>query len=237
LTIFVDAIEQVPDPAALLGTIERAIVGCVFAVVYVATRLATWTDIRDRLSGWRTVRLARWSRDRIRILAQAGRAEPLSADLIDLLRTPLLLDLFLGTFAAGDIVPAGLGTRHGVLRAYFERRVYGHTTAPARRAVLDAGVTAVLANAATWRDSTPAANQLSSEGVIVSVFGELRFRHALLRDFSAALQLVPRTAEDIAGALRDVTNPIIRNELLRGVIEAQHVAAAVASLATRLTRV
>lgn len=221
LTIFVDAIEQVPDPAALLGTIERASVGCDLAVVYVATRLATWTDIRDRLSGWRAVRLARWSSDRIRILAQTGRAEPLSSDLIDLLRTPLLLDLFLRTFAAGDIVPAGLGTRHGVLRAYFERRVYGDTIAPARRAVLDAGVTAVLANAATWRDSTPAANQLSSEGVIVSVFGELRFRHALLRDFSAALQLVPRTAEDIAGALRDVTNPIIRNELLRGVIEAR----------------
>jgi len=221
LTIFVDAIDQVADPAALLGTIERALGGDDRAVVYVATRFATWTDIRDRLPGWRGVRLARWSDDRIRVLVQTGRAEPLSVDLIDLLRTPLLLDLFLRTFAAGDVVPAGLATRHGVLRAYFERRVYGDATATARRAVLDAGVAAVLANGVTWRNSTPAAHQLTSEGVIVSAFGELRFRHALLRDFSAALQFVPRTAEEIAGALRDVTNPIVRNELLRGIIEAQ----------------
>jgi nucleoside phosphorylase len=213
LTIFVDAIEQADDPAALLGAIERALVACDRAVVYAATRLATWTDIRDRLSGWRGVRLERWSAERVHILAQAGRAEPLSADLIDLLRTPLLLDLFLRTFASGNAVPAGLATRHSVLGAYFERRVYAGASAAARRVVLDAGVATVLANGATWRDVTPAADQLTSEGVVMALFGELRFRHALLRDFSAALQLVPRTAQEIAAALRDVINPVVRSSI------------------------
>lgn len=219
LTVFVDAIDQTTDPAGLLATIDRSLAACNSAVVYVGTRFATWADIRDRLPRWRDVRLSRWSNDRVRALAEAGRSEPLSADLVDLLRTPLLLDLFLRTFTAGETIPAGLATRHGVLRAYFERRVYADATAAARRAVLDAGVDAILANNPTWRSTDPAARELLSEGVAVNSFGALRFRHALLRDFSTALQLVPRNAADIAEALRAVESPIIRNELLRGTIE------------------
>lgn len=220
VTVFVDAIDQIGDPAGLLAGLERALAGYDRAVIYVAMRFATWAGMRDRLLRWRDVRLARWTNDRIRALADAGRREPLSSDLIDLLRTPLLLDLFLRTFAAGDAVPAGLATRHGVLRAYFERRVYADGGSAARRAVLDAGVDAVLANTPEWRSSDPAAQSLSSEGVVVNAFGALRFRHALLRDFSAALQLIPRTAREIANSLRGVESPIIRNELLRGTIEA-----------------
>lgn len=220
LTVFVDGIDLSPDPAGVLATINRALSTCETAVAYVATRLATWAELRDRLPEWRNVRLVRWTDDRIRSLAESGRSEPLSRDLVDLLRTPLLLDLFLRTFAAGDVVPAGLATRHGVLRAYFERRVYSGAAAATRRAVLDAGIDAVLANTQTWRSGDPAAQELVSEGVVVNVFGALRFRHALLRDFSAALQLAPKPAAAIADSLRAVNSPIIRNELLRGTIEA-----------------
>jgi hypothetical protein len=38
----------------------------------------------------------------VRALAQVDRADPLSNDLIDLLRTPLLLDVFLRTFKRGE---------------------------------------------------------------------------------------------------------------------------------------
>lgn len=220
VTVFVDAIDQAADPAGLLAGLERALAGYDGGAIYVAMRFATWAGMRDRLPRWRDVRLTRWSNDRIRLLADAGRREPLSSDLVDLLRTPLLLDLFLRTFAAGDPVPEGLATRHGVLRAYFERRVYSDNEAPARRAVLDAGIDAVLANTPEWRSADPAARTLSSEGVVVNVFGALRFRHALLRDFSAALQLIPRSAREIANSLRGVESPIVRNELLRGTLEA-----------------
>lgn len=220
LTVFVDAIDQAADPAGLLKTIEHALVKCDRAAVYASARLATWTSTRDVLTTWHDVRLSRWTEQRIRALADAGRTQPLSPDLIDLLRTPLLLDLFLRTFAAADAIPNGLATRHGVLRAYFDRRVYADEHAGARRTVLDAGMDAVLANHATWRDSI-AAQGLVSEGVVVRTFGMLRFRHALLRDFSAALHLAPRPAIEIAGALRSVESPIVRNELLRGIIEAQ----------------
>ena len=220
VTVFVDAIDQIADPAGLLASLERALVGHDGAVIYVAMRFATWAGMRDRLPRWRDVRLAGWTNDRIRALADAGRREPLSSDLIDLLRTPLLLDLFLRTFGAADAIPAGLATRHGVLRAYFERRVYANGDASARRAVLDAGIDAVLANTHEWRSADPAAQSLSSEGVVVNAFGAFRFRHALLRDFSAALQLVPKGAREIATLLRGVASPIVRNELLRGTIEA-----------------
>jgi hypothetical protein len=219
LTVFVDAIDSNSDPAGLLATIDRALVACEGAAVYVATRFATWVEIRERLRGWRDVRMMRWPGERIRALAESGRSTPLSGDLIDLLRTPLLLDLFLRTFKAGDPVPAGLATRHGVLRAYFERRIYADAAAPARRALLDAGVEAVLANAPSWRTLDLAAQGLVSEGVVINAFGELRFRHALLRDFSAALQLAPKPPTVTAGSLRGVNSPIVRNELLRGTIE------------------
>lgn len=222
-TVFVDAIDQVADAAALLGAIERALSACDNAVVYVGARFATWAEMRDRLPRWRGVRLARWTSDRVRALAETGRTEPLSADLVELLRTPLLLDLFLRTFATGDAIPPGLATRHGVLRAYFQRRVLpdADPSATERRGALDTGVAAVLANSAVWRDTTPAAQQLTSEGVVTRTFGELRFRHALLRDFSAALHLVPQTGAQIAASLRGVVSPIVRYELLRGTIEAQ----------------
>ena len=220
VTVFVDAIDQIADPAGLLAGLERALVGHDRAVIYVAMRFATWAGLRDRLPRWRDVRLARWTSDRIHALADAGRREALSSDLADLLRTPLLLDLFLRTFAAEDAVPAGLATRHGALRAYFELRVYADGEAGARRAVLDAGIEAVLANKSEWRSTEPAAQSLSSEGVVVNSFGAFRFRHALFRDFSAALQLVHRGTREISKSLRGVESPIVRNELLRGVIEA-----------------
>lgn len=220
ITVFVDAVDHQGDPDRLLARLSQAIGNYDHAAIYVAVRFATWADIRDRLPDWRSVRLGRWDPERVRAIADVGRAEPLSADLIDLLRTPLLLDLFLRTFAAIDTVPAGLATRQGVLRAYFERRILAGSTAAQRRSVLDAGVDAVLANAATWQSTEPAANELLSEGVVVNAFGALRFRHALLRDFSAALRLGLRNASSIADALRTIASPIIRNELLRGTIEA-----------------
>jgi hypothetical protein len=219
LTVFVDAVDQIAEPAALLAAIERALAGHDDAVVYVSARSATWADLRDRLPKWQAVRLAPWSDERIRTLAEAGRAEPLPSDLIELLCTPLLLDLFLRTFASNDAVPT-LATRHGVLRAYFERRVFGDSGASGRRIVLDAGVAAVLANSTTWHCAASATRELVSEGVIASAFGQLRFRHVLLRDFSAVLHLAPLPAAQIACVLREITSPIVRNELLRAVIEA-----------------
>lgn len=221
LTVFVDAIDQVANPAGLIANLERALVGCDRAVMYIAMRFATWVGMRDLLPRWRDVRLTRWTHERIRTLTGFGRRELLSLDLVDLLRTPLLLDLFLRTFAGGASVPPGLATRHGVLRAYFERRVYANHEATARRGFLDAGVDAVLANIPEWRSTDACAQSLLSEGVVVNAFGAFRFRHALLRDFSAALHLVRRSAGEIACLLRGVESPIVRNELLRGTIEAQ----------------
>lgn len=220
LAVFVDAIDQAADPAGLLGAIERALGARERSHVYVAARFATWAKIRNQLHAWTPLRLERWDNSRVRAVAQVNRADPLSDDLIDLLRTPLLLDVLLRSFPRGEQVPAGLATRHGVLKEYFDRRVFFDEHAGDRRDVLDAGVEAVLRNAAMWRNSSKAAGDLVSEGVLLLMSGDLRYRHALLRDYSAALVLTNRTADYIAVALYSVTNPIVRYELLRGVIEA-----------------
>lgn len=223
LAVFVDAIEQASDPKGLLSAIHVALAPYERAAVFVGARFATWAQIRDAFPAWSNLHLERWNNDRVRAIAQARRAEPLSPDLVDLLRTPLLLHLFLETFGHEGSVPSGLATRHGVLRAYFERRVLPEADPRAgdRRAALDVGVASVLANAATWRDTTQASHDLVSDGVLTRVVGELRFRHALLRDFAAALQLSKQHAEQVAQTLAAIESPIIRNELLRGVIEAQ----------------
>jgi hypothetical protein len=105
-------------------------------------------------------------------------------------------------------VPASLGRLHG-------SKTTSHTP-PAHQ-----GASAILSNGDRWLDSSPAANQLVGEGVYVLTYGELAFRHALLRDFAVSLSLRRHDAAGIANHLKLVTNPAIRNDLLRGVLEAR----------------
>lgn len=222
LTLFVDALDAVASPGEFLAMLDRALAGR-DAVVVVAARHTTWAEARDRLPGWEEMPLAGWSRERVRQLADRNRPEQLSQDLVELLRYPLLLDLFLRTFGPNEQIPSGLATRHGVLHSYFERRVLPASprVAAPRRAALERGASAILTNNDRWLDPSAAAGELVGEGVFISTYGELAFRHALLRDFAVSLSLRHHDAAGIANHLKFVTNPAIRNDLLRGVLEAR----------------
>jgi hypothetical protein len=116
LTLFIDALDAVATPGKFLATIDRALVGR-DATVVVAARHTTWAEARDGLPGWEETPLAGWSRERVRQLTDRNRPQPLSQDLVELLRSPFLLDLFLRTFRPNEQLPSGLATRHGVHRS------------------------------------------------------------------------------------------------------------------------
>lgn len=119
-------------------------------------------------------------------------------------------------------MPATLATRHGLIRAYFERRILPGASARAgpRRFALDLGASAITNNSSRWSDLSTAAQELLSEGVLTQKLGRLTFRHALLRDFAVALTLSEQKPHRIAECLASIQNPIIRADLLRAVIEA-----------------
>ena len=115
LAIFVDGLDAAASQVKVLAVIARA-VGTSGVRIWVAARHTTWADIRDACPGWHESSLAPWTIDRVRALADCERTEPLKNDLVELLRTPFLLDVFLRTFPPAERVPEGLATRHGVLR-------------------------------------------------------------------------------------------------------------------------
>ncbi len=222
LRIFVDGLDSAASPIKVLAIIDRAL-SIHPAQVHVATRATTWAAIRDAHPSWTEFLLEPWSESRVRSIADAGRGTPVAADLAELLRTPLLLDLFLRTFKPSEPVPAGLATRHGVLKAYFERRILPSTGQEAveRRRALDRGTEATFINESHWLDASAAAGVLVSEGVFVQAAGEYAFRHALLRDFAASIFLRRSDVANIATRLVGVANPSTRNDLLRALMESR----------------
>jgi hypothetical protein len=144
--------------------------------------------------------------------------------LVDLLRTPFLLDLFLKSFGGQDAMPAGVASCHGVLREYFRQRVLPDTPAVGEaRSALNKGVSEALVGRSHWLDSGAGVDGLVSEGVLERVPGEgyLRFRHSLLRDFCAALELSDQTPDEIARRFAALKNPLDRQDVLRALLEHQ----------------
>jgi len=196
--VLVDALESISERKerrqAILAALRRVAVPEKIRVV-VTCRETEWRSlagIPGKIAGWTEVPLQEWSEDRVACLVQGSGRPEVQPDLLRLLRTPLLLDLFLRTFRSGDEVPGDLKTRHGLLTAYWQRRVLDASdladTAACRQWLGDAANQEALG---TYHHgpggSARAANALLSEGLLVNQRGQqgwLVFRHALLRDFT-----------------------------------------------------
>ena len=233
LAVFIDSIEHAKllsgegsaNGAQVLATLQTALneptLDC---IVLASCRRATWVTIKPQLPAWRAVPLAAWTADRVRaLLEEAGISSPPAA-LVDLLRTPFLLDLFLRSFGGADAMPEGVASRHGVLREYFRQRVLPETPAAGEvRRALNMGVNEALDGRSQWIGSGAGVDGLVSEGVLEVIPGDgcLRFRHSLLRDFCTALELSGRTLEEIAPVLAKLDNPLDRQDVLRALLERQ----------------
>jgi hypothetical protein len=229
LVLGVDSIENAGDDQQrrrLLAALRTAAVTDV--TVCVTSRLLEWRSARgsaETISGWEAIELDEWPEDRIRDQVNASGRPRLGADLIRLLRTPLLLDLFLRTFGREAEVPPGLQTRHGLLQAYWDRRILSENDdrSAERRATLlkVAEDEATGVNAHTLIGEAPRA--LTSEGLFSLSRGGLRsFRHALLRDFAMMGWTQDRTAssEQVVAKLETIRPSLVQFGTLRAVLEA-----------------
>jgi hypothetical protein len=206
------------------------------AVDVVATmRTADWQSdatLQTQLKNWREVSLQEWSEDLVRtLLASTQFAQILSASLLSLLRTPIMLDLFWRTFveAASKAPPRLPVTRHQLLAAFWRRRIVRGRHAPISdkwmhiQSVFESAAGTVGAFSMSGLN-TDAVNALRSESVLVRV-GTLRprlqFRHPLLRDFALALWCLDADGTD-AVAVRwiRINGGLQRQGSLRAILEA-----------------
>ncbi len=184
-----------------------------------AMRSTTWEDARDSLPNWLEIPLERWNEDTIREVLGHQRVPLPAADVLELLRSPLLLDVFVRTFSGAVNLPAGLSTRHKLLDEYFKRVLAG-SHAPGRRAVLERGVAAAARGEQSWADAASEAVGLVAQGVLVNDRGRLHFRHSLLRDYCAAMA-APRSPIDVAATLGAIASSVTRADFLRAIVEAE----------------
>lgn len=229
LVVGVDGLENAADDqrrirvlAALRATAVTDVTVCV------TSRLLEWRSARgsaEHIAGWAAIELIEWPDDRVRDqMSESGRPR-VGADLLRLLRTPLLLDLFLRTFGRDAEVPPGLQTRHGLLQAYWDRRILpaDDERSVERRAVLLKVAVDEATGIHAHTLSGDASRELTSEGLFVLSRGGLRsFRHSLLRDFAMMIWTHDRgaSAEQIVAKLETIRPSLVQFGTLRAVLEA-----------------
>lgn len=229
LHLYVDGLEGAADSYEQLGSFAAALARIAAdpnASVRLTCRTTAWNHVSSTAcaTAFHVLELREWDETDIRRLIGASHRPELGNDLIKLLRTPLLLDLFLRTFGLDQPIPAGLHSRHAVLAAYWKRRILppGHSIAPIRRAILDRMAIEEGNGIRAHQSTEVAAAELESEGLLTSRSGLYQFRHPLLRDFSVAQYVLTRhkDATQVAAALSAISDLLVRSGGVRATIEA-----------------
>jgi len=183
----IDAFEEASDSTSELQSYLTALVGDDQRLqILLTVRPGKWREFAGTQEvdpRWRVVELQEWSAEIVGQLVPSGMS--VGADLLSLLGTPLLLDIFLRTFADND-VPSGLPTRDGVLSAYWGRRIIrtGHPTSVDREVLLQRICCAEAEGVSRHLETDPLMRDLASEGLFLVKDGGYTFRHPLLRDFA-----------------------------------------------------
>ncbi len=227
LHLYVDSLESLGEVdvtahASVLGRIATL----PSASVRLSCRTPTWIGIErtGSITGLQRFDLREWDLLLVKSLIGASHRPDIGEDLIHLLRTPLLLDIFLRTFGLTEAVPSGLHSRHSVLAAYWQRRILpsADPAAPARRATLERLAAEECGGRTAHAGTEPALPQLESEGLLSSHLGRFRFRHSLLRDFTVAQFALEHSVSvvDLVAVLSQVADALVRFGVLRALTEA-----------------
>lgn len=231
LRVFIDGFENAaPDNEGLKKLVAalEAIGRTCDATVALSVRDTSWSGLAGtqmKLEQWTEVRLRDWDEARVASLVRYSQRPQLSSELMRLLSTPLLLDLFLRTFGLEEAVPDGLQTQHGVLREYWERRVLPHSKqieTVARRSVLIQCCEAEASGNDLPQLTDSAMQQLASEGLFTEQRGYWYFRHPLLRDFALMEWIIKKggDARNIISRLEGIPTRLKRWGVLRAIFEA-----------------
>lgn len=203
-----------------------------------SVREAVWNadgELRKELSTWTTVTLILWPETLIRdLLAPTPYHNILSPSVTELLRTPILLDLFWRTFIEAETqdvsLAARLQTRHNLLAAYWEHRLV-HSPRHASISELSLRFGKLCSQVAgqigpfleTGLDAE-VLQALLSEGILVRegrLQPRVRFRHPLLRDFAFAQWcLAADSAAQVAARWNSICGRLQQYGALRSIFEA-----------------
>lgn len=192
-------------------------------------------NLRQKIGTWRVIDLALWTKPLVEnLLSETKFSTALPESVIQLLRTPILLDLFWRTFVEAerpDLSRAGLlRTRHELLAAFWQERLI-HPTRSGIALNNSAELHDVWKLAASVvgsfkpdQSSAPAIALLLSEGVLVEegrLQQRLNFRHPLLRDFALAQwSLGSSSVSDAARQWHSVKGGLQKYGALRAIAEA-----------------
>ena len=189
---------------------------------------------QTHLKHWEQLIVEDWPEELIRrLLREQWPTETLSDGLIELIRQPLMLDLFWRTFVEGrqnqPFDQSRLLTRHQLLSAFWQERLLhsARHKMPNLKHRIDQVVACAASSIGTFDSHTldnEALSVLLSESVIVPdgrLNPRYRFRHPLLRDFAIALWCLA-AADDSAVAKRwsQVKGGLQRHGALRAIFEA-----------------
>ena len=209
--------------------------------VVVSVRDAVWREQpawRAKLAGWDFVQLEAWREATVKeIIAITDFANEISGSLLSLLRTPILLDLFWRTFVEGETAAnatdiAQIQTRHGILAAFWQARLFqGPRRGALSRTEVNFGLESVSARCAENLGpfgecglSPPIVSFLALESVLVReerLHATLRFRHPLIRDFALAQYcLATGNAKDAVDRWTSIHSGLQREGCLRALLEA-----------------
>ena len=192
-------------------------------------------EVRKELEAWQVISLDLWSEALVReLLASTAFQAVLPPAVIDLLRTPILLDLFWRTFVetgTPNVSRASrLQTRHNLLAAFWHERLLN---SPRHSAVTDIPlrINEVVFRAAVSVGGFSEVNldaagvqMLLSEGVLVRegrLQPRLRFHHPLLRHFALAQWcLEANDPVELSRRCKSIQGGLQRHGALRAVFEA-----------------
>ncbi|WAM26893.1 hypothetical protein [Myxococcus sp. NMCA1] len=230
LHIFIDALENSAADNSALPALLASLsdVGSLPNVyITMSVRAVTWGGLagsQEKLPRWLAAELSDWNEDRVRELISGSRRPSIGGGLLRLLRTPLLLDLFLRTFSGDEAIPTGLQTRHAVLDAYWERRVLpsNNPDSAKSRELLAQFCEREAGGHSRHTFVEPAVHKLASEGVFTQQHGTWSFRHPLIRDFAMAqwAAIDSTSPKNIIKKLAGITDSLSRWGAFRAAIEA-----------------
>lgn len=238
VNVMVDALEEADAPKreAWARLLSRS-VGLPHVYAVATMREADFRGdgkVRAQLPDWREVTLRMWPEQIVRnLLVSVGHSQ-FSPAVLQLLRRPILLDLYWRTFvespAATPPVPGEAMTRHGLLRAFWLNRLL-HSVRHQHLGDVAGRCATVFAAAANTLGVFPEAGldlaavaALLSEGVLVKESGlqtRVQFRHPFLRDFAFAQWcLAGENGREVHRRWIHIRSSIARTGALRALLEA-----------------
>lgn len=237
--LFVDGLDEAGGPLRKRwGQVLPRIVALPNVSAVVSIREADWKsdgDVRKQLDSWQCVTLNLWPEAIVRqLLSSTPYHNSIPQTVIDLLRTPILLDLFWRAFVettTPDISRASkLQTRHHLLAEFWDQRIvnsprHTHVSQLIRRLNdFFAHAASIVGPCSETHADVEVIQLLLSEGVIVRegrLQPRLRFRHPLLRDFAYAQWcLGTTTPPETAQRCRGISGGLERYAAMRALIEA-----------------